>query len=279
MAAERGVMRPVRIGPSLGPPRLELAELWSYRDLFLMLSIRDLKLRYRQTALGVLWVVLGPLLSAGIFTFVFSNVAKLPSEGVSYFLFAFSGTIAFGVFNNIVTRVSGSLTNNTQLVAKVYFHRLVLPLSTAFSTLVDFGVGAVLLAIVMAITGVVPGLAVLTLPLWLLVMGLIGLSCGLVAGAATVRYRDINLITQLVVQLLLYISPVAYSAAAVPHRFRLFYEINPMVGALNGFRWALFGTRPLEAGPVAYAIAVAAVGLPVSLYLFRRMERVFADVI
>jgi lipopolysaccharide transport system permease protein len=267
------------IGPRIGLPRLDLAELWTYRDLLLMLAIRDLKLRYRQTALGVMWVVLGPLLSAGIFTFVFSRVAKLHSEGVSYFLFAFSGTIAFGVFNNIITRVSGSLTNNTQLVAKVYFHRLVLPLSTAFSTMVDFGVGAVLLAAAMALGGVAPGAALLTLPFWLLLLATIGLAGGLVAGAATVRYRDIGLITQLLVQLLMYISPVAYSASAVPSSAKFFYEINPMVGALNGFRWALFGTRALEAGPVAYSIAVAVIGLPVSLYMFRRIERNFADVI
>jgi lipopolysaccharide transport system permease protein len=254
-------------------------EFWTYRDLFLMLALRDLKLRYRQTALGVLWVVLGPLLSAGIFTFVFSRVAKLPSEGVSYFLFAFSGTIAFGVFNNIVTRVSGSLTNNAALVAKVYFHRLVLPLSTAFSTMVDFLVGLALLAIVMALQGTHAGVGIFTLPLWLVLLTVLGLGAGLISGAATVRYHDIALITALFVQLLMFISPVAYPASAVPQSARVFYNLNPMVGALEGFRWALFGTTPLQTGPVVYSIVVAALGLPLSLYLFRRIERTFADVI
>jgi len=268
-----------RIGPRSGGPRLELRELWSYRDLLLMLAVRDLKLRYRQTALGVTWVVLGPLLSAGIFTFVFSRVAKLQSEGIPYFLFAFSGTIAFGVFNNLVTRVSSSLTGNVPLVSKVYFHRLVLPLATALSTLVDFGVGAALLAIVMVQDRSAPGLALLTLPLWLLLIVTIGLAAGLVAGAATVRYRDVGVVAQLLVQMLLYVSPVAYSASAVPRSAKLFFELNPLVGALGGFRWALFGTRPLQAGPVAYSAVVGVVSMPLSLYLFRRIERVFADVI
>jgi lipopolysaccharide transport system permease protein len=260
------------------------AELWHFRELLWRFAARDVTLRYRQTALGVAWVVLQPLLAAGILSFVFGKVANLPAPaGIPYFVFSLAGMTAWNAFSNTVTRAGGVLVANAPLVQKVFFPRLLLPISTVMSTLLDVAVSLVLTAILMAITGVAPGIALLLLPVWLLLILLLGLGLGLGAGALMVRYRDVQYVLPVAVQFLLYASPVAYSLSAVTANVssttKLFFELNPLTGLLEGFRWSLIDTQAPSAGLAAYAIVSSIVVLLVGLAMFNRMERQFADVI
>lgn len=270
----------VHIAAPAAWPRIDLGELWSYRDLVVVLGVRDLKLRYRQTALGALWIVLQPVLAAGVFTFVFSGVAKLPSEdGVPYFLVAYVGMLAWNLFSNTMTRASGSLVGHPQLVSKIYFARLALPVSVVFTTLLDFAIGTSMLLVLLPATGTPPSVGLLLVPLWLLAILGLALGLGLLAGAAAVRYRDVSSVVTLVSQLLLYLSPVAYSSALVPVSYRGLYFANPLAGLLDGFRWSMLGAHPPSVGRVAYAMTAAGIALLVGLIAFRRLERGFADVI
>jgi len=272
--------RPVLV---ITPPKrwagVNLRELFEFRDLFHRFVIRDLKLRYRQTALGVIWVVLQPLLAAGIFSFVFGKVAKLPSDGVPYFVFAYAGTLAWGAFNSTVTKMSSSLVGNSNLISKIFFPRLVLPLSTLGSTLIDFAVALVMMAVILVIAGVAPGLALLTLPLWLAVVLLLGTGLGLMAGALMVSYRDVQYVLPVATQILLYASPVAYSLSAVPASARTWFQLNPLSGALEGFRWSLLDTSRPPIGAAIWSVVAAVLFFVVGSGVFARMERKFADVI
>ena len=223
-------------------------------------------------------MIAGPLLTAGIFTFLFTRVAHLSSQGVPYFAYAFAGTLGFNCFSSTVARSSDSLVRNNQLVAKVYFYRLVLPISTAFATLVDLAAGSAVLALIIAIEGPRVSPAVITSPLWMLGLAAVGLGAGTLAGAATVRYRDLVVIVPVVLQLLLFISPVAYSSTAVPGSARPIYDLNPLVGLLEGLKWSLYGTT-VDWWHALYAGAVTVLLIVLALYLFRRMEQSFADVI
>ncbi|MBI3568268.1 MAG: ABC transporter permease [Gemmatimonadetes bacterium] len=257
----------------------DLAEVWRFRDLCGALGRRDVTLRYRQTLLGVVWVVLQPLIAGGLFTVVFGKVAKLPSDGIPYFLFAYSGFVAWTAFQNALTRSSGSLLAQASLVTKVYFPRLVLPLSSLWSTAVDFLVGLTSLAVLLAVYRVAPGWPLLTLPLWIALLHAMGLGLGTLAAALSVRYRDLQYALPVLVQLLLYASPVAYGTAAVPARFRALYVLNPLAGTLDGFRWSVAGTAPPSTLSVTMAVAGALVSLAVGLVFFARFERRLADVI
>jgi lipopolysaccharide transport system permease protein len=237
------------------------------------------KLRYRQTALGVLWVVLQPLLAAGIFALVFGRVANLPSEGAPYFLFAFAGLLGWNLFSSTLTRASTCLVGNAQLVSKIYFPRLVLPLSTVFSSLIDFGVALALLAALMVFYGVAPHPGVLLLPVWLLLLLLLAAGLGLVAAALTVSYRDVQYVLPVLVQFLLYASPVAYALSAIPPSLRPLFFFNPLTGLLEAFRWSLLGTGALRGDYVAYAAAISLGVFFWGTLVFKTMERRFADVI
>lgn len=257
----------------------DLREVWQFRDLCVALGRRDVTLRYRQTILGVVWVVLQPLIAGGLFTVVFGKVAKLPSEGVPYFLFAYAGFIAWSAFQNTISRASGSLLAQSNLVTKIYFPRLVLPISTVLSSAVDFVVGLASLAVLLAISGVTPGIAVLTLPFWVLLLHAVGLGLGTLTAALSVRYRDLQHALPILVQLLLYASPVAYSVQAVPERLRPYFLLNPLSAMLDGFRWSLLGTAAPSAGSVAWAVTGAAIALTVGSLVFAKFERRLADVI
>nr|WP_283250921.1 ABC transporter permease [Rhabdothermincola salaria] len=244
------------------------------------LAARDITLRYRQTVLGAVWVILVPLLGAGVLSFVFGGVADLEAPaGIPYFVFTLAGMVTWTTFSQVTTRTSSSLLGNAQLVSKVYFPRVMLPLSTMLSTLVDVAVSLGLLVVLLVATGVHPGLGVLTLPLWFLLVLALALGVGLAAGALMVRYRDVQYILPVAVQFLLFASPVAYTLASVPEGSRIFFELNPLTGLLEGMRWALIGTpRPslvLAAWSAGAALAVFAAGIAI----FSRMERAFADVI
>jgi lipopolysaccharide transport system permease protein len=267
------------IRPGRGRFVAQLAEAWRFRDLLMGLAGRDVRLRYRQTVLGAAWVVLQPLLAAAVFAFVFGRVAGLSSGGVPYFLFSYSGLLAWGVFFAVVTKASLCLVGNAALVSKIYFPRVVLPLSTVPSALLDFAVALALLAVLMPVYRVRPGLPLLSLPLWLGLVLLLGAGLGLVTAALTVRYRDVQYVLPVLMQLLLYASPVAYSVARVPARLRAVYFLNPLSGLLEAFRWSLLGGAPPPWGYVTYAAAFSVAALAAGLWWIGNTERSFADVI
>ncbi len=269
----------VRIRPRKGWVALDLKEVWQYRDLLFTLAGRDVKLRYRQTVLGAAWVVLQPLLTAGIFSVVFGRVAKLPSDGLPYFLFSYAGLLAWNAFSGTLGKASTVLLGNANLVSKIYFPRLILPLSTVFSTLLDFGVALVMMAVLMVIFGVVPHIGILLLPVWLLLILMTAIGLGLFTSALAVSYRDVQYILPVLIQFGLYATPVAYAVSAVPQDLRPWYFLNPLSGLLEAFRWSLLGVGSLPIGYVLYSAAMAIGLFFIGLFAFRRMERRFADVI
>lgn len=268
------------IQPTAGWQAINLRELWQFRDLLTTLAQRDVKLRYRQTSLGVIWVILQPLISAGIFSFVFGKVAKLPAPaGIPYLVFSYAGLLAWNAFSSTLGKTSGCLLSNSNLVSKVYFPRLALPLSTVFSTLIDFGVALVMMIVLMVFNHVVPTAAVLLLPVWLLLVILLAMGIGLYTSALMVSYRDVQFILPVVTQFLLYASPVAYSAALIPAKYKLIFMANPLTGLLEAFRWSMLGTAPPNWNSVGYAAAVSVVVFMLGAFSFKKMERKFADVI
>ncbi len=267
------------IKPTSGWQAINVAEIWQFRDLLMTLAQRDVKLRYRQTALGAIWVVLQPLMAAGIFSFVFGKVAKLPSDGLPYIVFSFAGLLAWNVFNSTLGKVSGCLLANGNLVSKVYFPRLVLPLATIFSTLIDFAVAFGLMIVLMVIYHIVPTFGLLLLPVWLVLLLILGVGIGLFTSALMVTYRDIAYVLPVLTQFLLYASPIAYAVSAVPAHLRFVYFINPLSGLLEAFRWSLLGTGSLNLAQVGYSAAVALIIFVAGAFSFKKMERKFADVI
>lgn len=264
--------------PSRWAP-IRVRELWEFRDLLVRFAARDITLRYRQTALGVIWVVLQPLLAAGVFTFVFGTVADLPSEGVPYFAFSYAGMLGWNLFNGTVTKFSSSLVGNAGLVSKIFFPRLVLPLSTLGSTLLDFGVALSMMVVVLVVAGVTPGPALALLPLWMLLTLLIGSGIGLLSAALMVSYRDVGYVLPVAMQMLLYATPIAYSLSRVPESALVWVNLNPLTGVMVGFRWSLLGTSEPGLWVSAWCAAVAVGLFIVGATVFSRMERRFADVI
>lgn len=273
------------ICPSARWRPLDLGETWRFRDLLLSLATRDLKLRYKQTALGIVWVLVQPLLAAGIFGIVFGMVAKLPTDDVPPFLFAYTGLLGFNLFNNTVVRASACLLGNQQLITKVFFPRLILPLSTVPSVLVDFAVAAGLMVVLMA--GYHHSIhtsvgALLLLPVWVVLTLLMSLGIGLCASALTVQYRDVQYILPVALQMLQFASPIAYAITKVSSpTLKLFFMVNPLTGLIQAFDWSLLGAPvpPPSAWSVAYAAVVGGVLIVAGAFGFKRMERMFADVI
>ena len=279
------------IRPKSGWQALDLSQIWQFRDLLSTLAQRDVKLRYRQTALGAIWVILQPLLAAGIFSFVFGAVAGLPSGNVPFLVFSYAGLLCWNLFASTLTKASGVLVQNAHLVSKVYFPRLVLPLSTVYSSLVDFGVAAIVMAVLMAIYRVVPGWGLLLLPLWMALTLILAVGCGLYLSALMVSYRDVQYVVPVMMQFLLYASPVAYSVATVLNRVggklspetakwaTYAFLANPMSGLLEAFRWSLLGGQTPVWGAVVYAGLCSVAVFVGGAFAFKRMERRFADVI
>lgn len=270
------------IRPASGWQALDVGEIWQFRDLLYMLGLRDITLRYRQTALGVIWVLLQPLLAAGIFTFVFGRVARLPSDGIPYFVFSFAGLMGWNAFSNTLAKASSSLLGNINLVQKVYFPRLILPLATVFSSLVDFVVALGMMACLLLSNHIALHAGLLMLPIWLLMALLQAVGFGLILAALTVSYRDVQYVLPIVIQFALYASPVAYSLSVlhrVPAGLRTLYYLNPMVGVLEGFRWSLLGLHTMPWGAAAYSMLCGIAVFVIGGFAFKRMERRFADVI
>jgi len=270
----------VRIRPPRAWEAVDISALWRFRDLLVALAVRDIKLRYRQTLLGVLWVVLQPLLGAGIFAFIFGKVARLDSGGVPYVLFAYTGLLAWNLFNGIVLKASGSLVANASLVGKVFFPRLLLPFSGVLSTLLDFAVALVVGVLLFFASGQTPGWSLLLAPFWLAMLVLLALGLGLTCAALAVSYRDVIHILPVVLQFLLYGSPVGYTISVIPPGWpRTLFRLNPLAPLIEGFRTALFGHGFIGIRSVIYAGTITVAVFLAGLIVFRRMERQFADVI
>ena len=267
----------VVITPPRGWRSLGLEELWEYRELLSVLAWRDVSVRYKQSIVGVGWVLVQPLASALLFTVIFGHFARLPSDGLPYPVFAYSALLPWNFFSRAFSDTSNSLVGATHLVTKVYFPRLILPLSRVLGGLVDFAVSLLVLALLMGWYGVRPGWAVLLLPLFLALAGAAALGVGLWLTALHVRYRDVGYVIPFVLQLWMFATPVAYSGAIVPERWRPLYGLNPMVGVVEGFRWALLGTAPPHAAGLAVTAAIELAVLVGGLYYFRRAEQSIAD--
>ncbi len=256
-------------------------DLWLYQELFLILAWRDVAVRYKQTVIGVAWAFVRPFLTMVVLTVVFGRIAKLPTEGTApYAVLVFAGLLPWTLASSILNDASNSVMGNAQLVSKVYFPRLIIPLATVIVGLIDFGVSLVILAGVMAWYGVVPDWHILLLPLFVVLAVVVAIGPALWAAATIVRYRDFRFVVPFVVQIGLYASPVGFSAKIVPPEWQLLYSLNPMVGVIDGFRWAILGgDNPLYLPGFALSLVVAAAMLWLGLTTFRRTERGFADVI
>lgn len=256
------------------------ADLWRYRELLFFLAWRDLLVRYRQTALGVAWAVLRPLLMMLAFTVVFHRVAKLPSDGVPYPTLVLAALLPWQLFAQGFAEAGSSLVSNANLVSKVYFPRLIIPAATLAVGLVDFAISLGLLAALMTWYGHPPGVQVLALPLFVALALGAAVGAGLWTAALSVRYRDFRYVVPFVVQLGLFISPVGYSTSSIPEAWRLLYALNPMVGIIEGFRWSLLGGDvTLNGTALAISVVVVCALLVSGTAFFRRTERSFADVI
>jgi len=260
-----------RIGP-------RARELWAYREMVYFLAVRDLQVRYKQAAFGVLWAVVQPLTGALVFVVVFRRLAKVPSDGLPYLLFAFLGFAVWSYFSSALNAANGSLLANSALVTKVYFPRLAAPLSAVLPGLVDLVVALVMTGVLMLVLGVAPGWQLLTLPLWLGAVALLAFGVGMLLSTVNVQYRDAHFAVGLLTQLWLFASPVAYPSSLVPERWQLVYHLNPVAGVLEGFRWAVLDGRPPGA-PALVSLAVGLLLLGLGFVYFLSSERRFADVI
>ena len=264
--------------PRTGLLRLDLGELWAYRELAGFMALRDVRVRYKQAALGIGWAVFQPLAGAVVFTFVFQRLADVQSDGLPYPVFAFAGLLAWNYTSGAVIKATQSLVSNAGLVTKVYFPRLLIPLAAVLPGLLDLAVTLPVLAVLCIAYDVGPGWAVLTLPLWIAAAMVVAFAVGLLLAAVNVRYRDVNQAISLAVQLWLFLSPVAYPTSTVPEAWQPVYALNPMVGVVEGFRWCLLGgPAPGPWSLLSAAVTLALLG--VALVYFQRTERRFADVI
>jgi lipopolysaccharide transport system permease protein len=257
----------------------DLREVARFRDLLVVMSKRQITITYRQTVLGAIWVLISPLLSAGLFTFVFGSVAHLSSGGVPYFAFSYAGLLGWTAFSSTLTNASASLTSNSTLISKIYFPRLILPFSTVVSTLIQLGVSSAIMLLMVAAYGIGFSVNLLLLPIWLMLAILLGLGGGLIMTAVSVSYRDINNVAPALVSMLLYLTPVAYSTSDVPSSVRHLFLINPVASLVEGCRWSVLGGGDLTAWSVCYSIAATVGLLMAGLVIFARLERTFADVI
>jgi lipopolysaccharide transport system permease protein len=278
--AENALEMPVVvIKPSRGWVSLRLHELWSYRELLFFLVWSDIKVRYKQTILGAAWAIIQPFFTMVIFSIFFGALAQIPSDGIPYPIFSYAALVPWTFFANGLRHSSASLVGSAGLISKVYFPRLVIPISTVFAGIVDFLLAFAVLILMMWFYGMTPTLAVLWLPLLLLLALVTSLGVGLWFTAMNVQFRDIAYVVPFLVQAWMFATPIAYPSSLLMEPWRTIYGINPMVGVIEGFRWALLGTDTAP-GPVIFVSSFVALLILVSgLFYFRRMERSFADVV
>jgi len=273
------VAAPIIIRPSRGWVPLKPADLWEYRELLYFLVWRDVKVRYKQTVFGAAWAIIQPFFTMVIFSIFFGRLAKIPSDGLPYPVFAYCALLPWQLFAHALTESSNSLVANERLITKVYFPRLVIPLAAVLAGLVDFAIAFLVLLGMMAYYGIVPTPAVALLPLFLLLAVAAALGVGLWLSALNVQYRDVRYTIPFLTQFWLISTPVAYPASLVPESWRAALGLNPMAGVVEGFRWALLGTAHAPGALLAVSVAVVLIVLAGGLYYFRRMEKTFADVV
>jgi lipopolysaccharide transport system permease protein len=267
------------VQPSRGLFRLDLAPLWEYRELLYFLVWRDIKVRYKQTAIGAAWAICQPLLTMMIFALIFGRFAKIPSDNIPYPIFAFAGLLPWTYFSQSIARSGASLVSDSNLIRKIYFPRLIIPAAAVVAPVVDFALSFLILLVMMAWYRVVPGRAVVALPLFLLLAIVAALGVSLWLSALNVRYRDVGHAIPFLVQFWMYASPVVYPASLIPQKWRMLYSLNPMVGVVEGFRWGLLGKESVDFVAMAIGTVVALILLLGGLVFFKRMERVFADIV
>ncbi|MBD2460548.1 ABC transporter permease [Oscillatoria sp. FACHB-1407] len=255
-------------------------DLWRYRELFYFLAWRDILVRYKQTAIGIAWALIRPFLTMVVFTIVFGKLAQLPSSGAPYPILVFAAMLPWQFFANALSECSNSLITNANLISKVYFPRLVVPASAVIVSFVDFLISGMILLALLAWYDFVPTWRIVTLPLFILIAFAASMGTGLWLAALNVKYRDFRYIVPFIVQFGLYISPVGFSSSIVPEQWRLIYSLNPMVGVIDGFRWAIIGNDAQLYLP-GFVISLVLVGLVLmsGIWYFRKVERTFADVI
>ena len=269
----------LRIKPSKGWVSLKLGELWQYRELLYFLTWRDIKVRYKQTALGAAWAIIQPVMTMVVFSLFFGKLGKIPSDGVPYPIFSFAALVPWTFFANGLSQSSNSLVGSSNLIKKVYFPRLAIPIATVLSGLLDFVLAFVVLLAMMLYYGVVPTVNTLWLPLFLLLAVVTSLGVGLWLSALNVQYRDVRYVVPFLTQFWMFATPIAYPSSLLHEPWRTIYALNPMVGVVEGFRWALLGTNTAP-GPIIAASSFAALLILISgAFYFRRMERTFADVV
>lgn len=269
----------LHIKPSQGWAELELRDLWEYRELLFFLAWRDIKVRYKQTALGAAWAIIQPVFMMLVFSIFFGRLAKVPSDGIPYPVFAYCALLPWQLFAYSLSESSNSLVGNQNLITKVYFPRLVIPIASVLSGLVDFAVSFCVLLLLMLLFGLTPTWAIVTLPFFVILAIATALGVGLWLSALNVQYRDVRYTIGFITQFWLFATPVAYPSSLIPEKWRWLYGLNPMAGVVEGFRWALLGK---SAGPgwlLLVSIGVVILLLVSGMYYFRRMEQTFADVV
>jgi lipopolysaccharide transport system permease protein len=269
----------IRIEPSKGWVSLKLNELWEYRELLYFLTWRDIKVRYKQTVLGAAWAIIQPFFTMVVFSVFFGRLAKMPSDGIPYPIFSYAALVPWTFFAQGLNQSSNSLVGGARLVKKIYFPRLAMPIATVLSGLVDFTLAFIVLLGMMLAYGIMPTSNVLWLPLLLLLALVTSLGVGLWLSAMNVQFRDVHYIVPFIVQAWLFITPIAYPSSLLSEPWRTLYGLNPMVGVVEGFRWALLGTDTAPGLTVVFSSLVALVLLVSGAFYFRRMEKTFADVV
>ena len=265
------------IQPSRGWVSLKLGEIWEYRELLYFLTWRDIKVRYKQTALGAAWAIIQPFFTMLVFSLFFGRLAKIPSDGVPYPIFSFAALVPWPFFANGLSQSSNSLVGSSNLITKVYFPRLIIPISAVVSGVIDFALAMMVLFAMMIYYGVSPTINVLFLPLFVLLAFVTSLGVGLWLSALNVEYRDVRYVLPFVVQFWMFATPIAYPSTLLHDPWRTIYGLNPMVGVIEGFRWALLGTQTAP-GPIIFVSSLAAlIILLLGAFYFRRMEKTFAD--
>ena len=277
--AQLKISTSIRIEPSHGWTSLKLHEVWAYRELLYFLVWRDVKVHYKQTAIGVGWTILQPLLTMVVFTMIFGHFAKVPSDGVPYPVFTYAALLPWNLFSGGLNRCTLSLVGSANLITKIYFPRLIVPVSSVISGTIDFAISFVFLLGIMLWYHVVPSWGALALPIFFLLAVVTALAVGLWLSAINVRYRDVGQAIPFLIQVWTFLSPVAYPVSLVPEKWRLLYSLNPMVGVIEGFRWALLGKESPDFLAIAISSVVVLVALMGGLFYFKRVERTFADVV
>lgn len=267
------------IQPPRGLGSLDVAALWEYRELLYFLVWRDVKVRYKQTFIGASWAIFQPAMTMAIFTVVFGNFAKIPSDGLPYAVFAYTALLPWTYFSTALSRSGTGLVSNANLITKVYFPRLIVPLASVIAPAVDFLFAFLLLLGLMAWFGIVPTWGIVVLPLFFLLAMITALAIGLWLAPLNARYRDVGHTIPFLTQFWMFASPVVYPVSMIPESWRLLYSLNPMVGVIEGFRWALLGKGDTDFSPMLVSVAVVFVLLVGGVVFFKRMERTLADVI